>query len=263
MKVHIITKDSWILRRIAEEVAKYTNATISERPNKRADINYFVNYALFEPVDSITVGYFTHIEPNTKKRWKEVENQFNAAVYIADKYKPQTPVRAKIYPTGLNYKVNPKLRIGISGRPYKSGRKGEDDIAWLVEQTKDSVDWVALGSPQWGKYGINEVEGWKSDEDSVRFYQDLDLFLCMSKIEGGPIPVVEAIKCGTPVISTLCGNHEEWQNATQLVRDRNEALELINGMITSHEVRKEMCRRDWEWFGRQHKAFFNKILSIL
>jgi len=39
----------------------------------------------------------------------------------------------------------------------------------------------------------------------ARWYAHCDVFLCTSMDEGGPMPVLEAMACGRPVISTKCG----------------------------------------------------------
>lgn len=42
-------------------------------------------------------------------------------------------------------------------------------------------------------------------EDMPDFYRDLDLFVCTSAMEGTPNPVLEAMACGIPIVSTDVG----------------------------------------------------------
>ena len=49
-----------------------------------------------------------------------------------------------------------------------------------------------------------------SDEEVRRFYGALDVFVSHSIVEGGPLPVVESLACGTPVVSTDVGQVRDW-----------------------------------------------------
>lgn len=45
--------------------------------------------------------------------------------------------------------------------------------------------------------------------EMVAFYRSCDVFLCTSFSEGTPMPPLEAMSCGVPVISTRCGSVED------------------------------------------------------
>jgi len=45
--------------------------------------------------------------------------------------------------------------------------------------------------------------------DMPRLYSTLDAYLCLSRVEGGPMPVFEAAACGVPVIATAVGRIPE------------------------------------------------------
>lgn len=47
-------------------------------------------------------------------------------------------------------------------------------------------------------------------EDLREVYQVADVLVCTSSIEGGPLPVAEALGCGTPVVSTDVGQVRNW-----------------------------------------------------
>ena len=45
--------------------------------------------------------------------------------------------------------------------------------------------------------------------DMAKLYSDLDVYLCLSLVEGGPMPVFEALACGVPVVSTEVGQVQD------------------------------------------------------
>jgi len=54
-----------------------------------------------------------------------------------------------------------------------------------------------------------EVEGMINAEQLPEFYSSLDYYVCTSRIEGGPYPVLEAMSCGAVVLSTPVGQVPE------------------------------------------------------
>jgi hypothetical protein len=74
------------------------------------------------------------------------------------------------------------------------------------------------------------------DYDTMhKFYESIDLLICTSLTEGGPLPVFEAIACGVPVISTDVGLVKEtgiWKFETVV-----QAVGLINHLKAESERR--------------------------
>jgi len=58
----------------------------------------------------------------------------------------------------------------------------------------------------------------------VDFYRSLDAYICTSRTEGGPHPILEASSCGIPVISTPVGI------APELIEDK------INGLLIKRNI---------------------------
>lgn len=265
MNVRIITKGGWILQRIAKEVAKQTNAKISDKSDLNADINYFVNYALLTKKTPNAVAYFTHQEGKLMKVWKRAESLCKGAVYIADRYTPNVRHTKKIYPTGFDYSaVEPVLKVGVVGRIYPSGRKGEDDVLKIDKAfSVGDIEWHFMGSG-WDNFEYKNkatFTDWQSDQQAIKFYKNIDVLLCTSKIEGGPIPVLEAIKVGTFVISYDVGNVEEWGTACDvaIVGDFSKMIYMLKALGARKLRRHSLCQRTWEDFGKRHLRFFKQL----
>lgn len=265
MKVNVVTeKGSWILKRIAEESVKLiSKGYVVREPDPSADINYYVNYALFQDVPTIKVSYFTHHEAKFERSWKLAEQNSDACIYVADMYKPNNPNCYKIFPAGLEYPVDKELKVGVAGRIYEDGRKGEQDIKRLM--LIPGIKWFSLGDDSWKVLGnkIN-ISVWRSDRQAIRWYRNLDVLICMSKKEGGPVPILEAIKCGVPnIVSTRVGNFEEWNgyHGTHIVQDVVEARNILLMLKEQHDFRYKLSQKTWDWLAREHLSLFKALVN--
>ena len=113
-------------------------------------------------------------------------------------------------------RVQPKskrTRIGFVGRAYPDGRKGENrlfEISCCLDRTE--YEFVLVGD-RWEKV----VEQLRTTGFQVEYHRKLkteeisavmgsmDVLLVCARNEGGPQPVLEALACGVPVLSTDVG----------------------------------------------------------
>ena len=104
---------------------------------------------------------------------------------------------------------------------------------------------------------INAVElyehivltGYVSDADLPVIYQLSELFLFPSLREGFGIPIIEAMACGVPVITSNTSSMPEVAgNAAHLI-DPNEPEEICRGMLKivfNENYRKELIQKGLE-----------------
>jgi len=165
--------------------------------------NWFFNYQFWQPQGGKTVSWFTHEEPASRHpdkavAWREaaLRSQIRitmnspASVLLAEHgptfYIPP-PVDEQFY----RVKGGKRQAVGTAGTIYWDGRKGEDLIAYLH-----------------GRGEIEEVVGWGWNLPARRlnwadlpdWYVHLSVYVCASRLEGGPMGVIEALACGTKVV---------------------------------------------------------------
>ena len=77
-------------------------------------------------------------------------------------------------------------------------------------------------------------------EDMGDFYRSNHALICASQHEGGPLPVVESLACGRPVITTAVGIVPEividGENGIIIQRKRSNLRDAIEAMLEDKEL---------------------------
>lgn len=115
----------------------------------------------------------------------------------------------------------------------------------------------------------NEVifTGYETKSNLVNLYKNAELFIFSSLYEGFGIPILEAIFCGTPVITSktsACKEVAEDAAITVSPHNIEEIAETMRAMATNVGLKKEYSRKGLKRFEqfRQFKSA-NKMLNIL
>ena len=104
----------------------------------------------------------------------------------------------------------------------------------------------------------------------VNYYSDIDVLICTSKCEGTPNPVLEAMACGVPVISTRVGIVPDVLGKKQskyILKERSKEClketikDFINNLNNIEELREENKKqiKNWTWkkIGKKFEKFFD------
>ncbi len=152
--------------------------------------------------------------------------------------------------------------LGVSAKKNSNedNRKGFDRYWALLAKLKHDfpspVRLVLFGpGPEvafgWGTEDIPEavrdmvwLPGFLSLEELSVFYSGLDFYLCLSRIEGGPNPVLESMSCGVKVISTAVGIVPELveEGKTGFLVDGDDYLERVPALLTELKEGRMDCR---------------------
>jgi hypothetical protein len=221
MKINIVTPtyEGWILRRIARSFRKHLpNCTVSSRPDVSADVNFYVNYALFRHPTACDIGFFTHREKGeaAARQFDDVAAQVDWCVAMCSKTASHLPKeKTTVIPVAPDPQFHRRrIVLGVVAREYDTGRKR---IGWLGELKK--VPGVSIRFTN-GKIPWRWMP-W--------FYRHIDYLLILSDNEGGPLPLLEALAMGVPVISSDVGFVGDY--TTIRYHDLEELKRIIKGLV--------------------------------
>ncbi len=291
MRVHILCRN-WqeerIIPRMARALRDALSWTLSGEVDPYADVIYLLAY--FEeqrarPWPRVPVAaYFTHREEDARSAAKahlydEVARRVQLRVAMCRLYGdqlaklgptviPPLPVERERFVPARGGARNTRPVIGLSGYTYGNGRKGENVIrATLGSKVAGRVEWRASG------------RGWPVPTrgytwaEMPSFYQGLDVLVCPSLVEGGPMPVLEALSCGVRVVVPRgVGLIDELPEMEGIHRyERGDAASLVTALEQAafperpadrDQLRAAVAKHSVEAFVEAHQRAFDETFSI-
>jgi glycosyltransferase involved in cell wall biosynthesis/tetratricopeptide (TPR) repeat protein/predicted SAM-dependent methyltransferase len=262
-RVNVVMADEgWILERCAREIEKrlpYVRATRQADP--AAAINYYMNYAAYRGgVGGHQAGFFTHVEERAAgmpERFFRVARAMDVAVAMSDRYAVQLREagieRVHVITPGIDLeRFTPQVRIGVVGRTYQTGRKGDDLVRGVMDEP--GIEWVFTG------------EGWPgparmySDDEMPEFYRSLDYLLVPAYYEGGPMPVLEALACGVEVIAPRVGFVDDYPHIEYAVGDATDLRRVLREVVATRMARRQSVEsRTWDAWAQAHDQLFKDM----
>jgi len=92
------------------------------------------------------------------------------------------------------------------------------------------------------------------DDDLTLLYNTADLFIWLSNYEGFGLPPLEAMACGTPILSTkktslveVLGDYPIWINSPE---DTNEISDKIYKILTDKKLQEKLTEKGLEQAGK-------------
>jgi glycosyltransferase involved in cell wall biosynthesis len=129
---------------------------------------------------------------------------------------------------------------------------------------------IEYGLPA-GGYGADiHFPGWLDQEDLPAVYTLADLYLCPSQLEAFPIPITEAMTCGTPVITSRVNGLQEISGEAALLVSPDDIAEIaaaIERVLTDAGLRASLAAKGreraslftWDRCARETLALLNSL----
>lgn len=148
-----------------------------------------------------------------------------------------------------------KVCIGVVGRLYPDGRKGEDRLLEIAHKLSPSGYRFQFMGERWEQVvaelrqrGFSvEVAERCSEAEQPEIYRRMDCLLVCSRKEGGPLPVIEALASGVPVVSSDVGFVPELQEALPFaVKMYSQVDDAVSALGCAWTMKELMYRQQSE-----------------
>ncbi len=262
--VHIVLSDTgWILEGLARKLSdNIPGVRYDLEIDTTADIQYYMTYATrTHRVAPVEIAYFAHVEqdPATRAKFFEVASQVDYAVCHSRPYealiRERGMDRVVTIPPGVDLeRFQPRVKIGVVGRTYHTGRKGEQVVAAVMDIP--GIEWHFTGS------------GWPGpalqlrDDEMPDFYRSMDYILVPALYEGGPMSVVEALACGCKVIAPPVGWVPEFPHIEYRTGDVGDLRRVLNEVIEERmAMRRSVLDHGWSNWIEGHRGLFERLFE--
>lgn len=258
-----IADQGWVLESLARDIGDMSrDISVSTQSDSCSTLQYYVNYSCWNGRQSeIEVGFFTHIEtdPLARLNFFRVAENMDHCVCMSERYAEELHrhgiENVSIIAPGIDFShFCPKIRIGVVGRAYHTGRKGENIVREVMDI--EAIEWIFTGS------GWPGVSCHLSYEEMPAFYNSVDYILVPSLFEGGPMSVIEGLACGKEIIASDVGWVRDFPHIPFETGNPNSLRQVLEGLIAKRQVlRRSVKAQTKEAWAEGHLSLFDKLLG--
>lgn len=217
-----------------------------------------VPYSILQADRIIAVSHFT--KKDLLEHFKIPEEKIDVI------YNPLPP-HFKVAPDkNLLSQVREKYRLPESYLLYVGNLEPRKNLgrlieAYLILRKKLESNLVIVGTPEWQyaklfdlvreKHLDREIifTGYVPDEDLPSLYSLARMFVFPSLFEGFGIPVIEAMACGTPVVTSNVSSLPEVAGDAGILVDPYDAESIAEGIsrvLTDSKLKRELIKKGYE-----------------
>jgi hypothetical protein len=256
LSVNVVAKPGWILERCARELVERIPGAVynatgypPQRPSDET-ITYFLpakDVRHMPGVTGIKVGLFTHGDDRTAAYYDQLDACVAMNRHVFEHLRELRAQNARLIRPGTEPPRRP-IRFGVCGRVYGKGRKGAD----LVRAAVGAGFSFRACSERNSRERRPPCRITHPIERRSEFYEEIDYLVVTSTEEGGPMPVIEAIAHGVPVIAPDVG----WCWEFPVIRYERGSWESLRRVL------KALTRPPtWEAWAEGHRLLFESLLG--
>jgi len=228
----------------------------------------------------------------TKMYYTSTKKLFNIYDSIKEYRKPDAMVHdicdEKIFiPIDLERFENDRIKdrpivIGWVGNSVHSGQE-DVDLKGFHTIIKPVIQELKEDGYNIEGYYADRNERWRVEKEMPKYYSEIDVCICSSIHEGTPRPVLEAMNCGVPIISTdvgivseifgekqkefIIGNRENGKNDEEIKKLLKQKItKLYNNREIFKELSKENLESVFKFDGgktiKDFEQFFDECLAM-
>lgn len=241
---------------------------------------------------NITISIYDHLYLSGEEKWRT-----NEIFKYCKNYVVSSKILEKIYeeneelpnPSGITQdgvnldlfkpineerfdKID-ELIVGWAGNSKFKDSDNDDDLKGVRKIIKPAIEELIQEGynikMQFADRNVKKIP----QEEMPKYYSSIHVYICASKTEGTPNPVIEAMACGVPVITTNVGivNEVLGNLGKKFIIERSkEALkQSIIELINNKEILKQLSEENkeqskkisWETTANKYKKFFEDSLK--
>ncbi len=253
----------WVVEQLVSQLVaglSYIDSGLEDRKNYA--VAYHFPYMTF--VDYLaphTLCFFTHEERDEVRKamfWRSAEAA-EVCICQSPRYsrllETKYPQKVVIISPGIDLeRYRPEVKIGVVGRTYDSGRKGETLISKLMDLP--GIKWHFTGSG-WPQQSVA-----LSSDEMPRFYNEMDYILISSLYEGGPMCALEALACGVEVIAPDVGWMSELPHIPFTLGDASSLRNVLEHVVNKRtSLRQSVLDRTIDRWIEGHDTVFQRYLK--
>lgn len=223
----------------------------------------------------------------TKKIFSKCKNYYVSSKILLDiyngldlKYKPKYVITDGVdledfYPINIDRFKNIHKRTVKIGWVGNSAWKNDlEDFKGVNTILKPAIKELKEEGYDIEEYFADRQVRMIPHDKMVEYYSNVDILICTSKCEGTPNPVLEAMACGVPVISTRVGIVPEALGKKQsefILKERSKEClkENIKKLICdsqnfsnlSQENLEKIKKWTWEGVSKKFEKFFDEVFE--
>lgn len=234
------------------ETAHWVNALSSA---KGAKVHLIQHHEIFDylPADLSRATYRLPLHKIVVSRWLKETMQAEYGDSIVDLV-PNSVDRAQFFASPRGKQENPTVGLLCSSVPFK-GLEVALEAVRLVAARLPGLRVVAFGSeqatPQHRLPAGSDFQ-YRPPQDRIReIYARCDAWLTASRSEGFNLPALEAMACGTPVVSTRTG----WPEEAIHPQENGMLVDVDDGPALAEALAWILTRDDKSWRELSNNAF--------